>query len=64
MLLVAVPLVWLGFNLADHVRDAVALIKDIQVDGLPEAPNWLGQFPLWVSDWLGCGTALTSRVRR
>ena len=46
MLLVAVPLVWLGFNLADHVRDAVALIKDIQVDGLPEAPSWLGSIPL------------------
>src|SRR5450830_1160560 len=41
MLLVAVPLVWLGFNLADHVRDAVALIKDIQVDGFPAAPAWL-----------------------
>ncbi|AUG06788.1 AI-2E family transporter [Pseudomonas sp. S09G 359] len=45
MLLVAVPLVWLGFNLADHVRDATALIKDIQVDGLPEAPTWLGSIP-------------------
>ena len=45
MLLVAVPLVWLGFNLADHVRDAVALIKDLQVDGLPEAPSWLGSIP-------------------
>ena len=45
MLLVAVPLVWLGFNLADHVRDVVALIKDIQVDGLPEAPSWLGAIP-------------------
>lgn len=45
MLLVAVPLVWLGFNLADHVRDAVALIKDVQVDGLPEAPAWLGSIP-------------------
>jgi predicted PurR-regulated permease PerM len=37
--------VWLGFNLADHVRDAVALIKDLQVDGLPEAPSWLGSIP-------------------
>ncbi|NWN61566.1 AI-2E family transporter [Pseudomonas allii] len=46
MLLVALPLVWLGFNLADHVRDATALIKDIQVDGLPEAPAWLGSIPL------------------
>jgi len=45
MLLVAVPLVWLGFNLADHVRDAVALIKDIQVDGFPAAPAWLGSIP-------------------
>ncbi|MCS3421107.1 AI-2E family transporter [Pseudomonas yamanorum] len=45
MLLVALPLVWLGFNLADHVRDAVGLIKDIQVDGLPEAPAWLGSIP-------------------
>ncbi|MGZ0717910.1 AI-2E family transporter [Pseudomonas palleroniana] len=45
MLLVAVPLVWLGFNLADHVRDAVGLIKDIQVDGLPAAPTWLSSIP-------------------
>ncbi|CRM38277.1 AI-2E family transporter [Pseudomonas sp. 58 R 3] len=45
MLLVAVPLVWLGFNLADHVRDAVGLIKDIQVDGLPAAPAWLNAIP-------------------
>ena len=32
MVLVAAPLVWLGFNLADHVRDATAFIKDVQVD--------------------------------
>ncbi|SEM71029.1 Predicted PurR-regulated permease PerM [Pseudomonas sp. ok272] len=46
MILVAVPLVWLGFNLADHVRDATGLIKDVQVDGLPEAPQWLAGVPL------------------
>ena len=46
MLLVAVPLVWLGFNLADHVRDATAFIRDVQVDGLPEAPDWLAGVPL------------------
>ncbi|WP_095143786.1 MULTISPECIES: AI-2E family transporter [unclassified Pseudomonas] len=46
MVLVAVPLVWLGFNLVDHVRDATALFKDVQVDGLPEAPAWLGGVPL------------------
>ncbi|WP_017127997.1 AI-2E family transporter, partial [Pseudomonas gingeri] len=46
MLLVAAPLVWLGLNLADHVRDAVAFIKDVQVDGLPEAPTWLASVPI------------------
>ncbi|SDT44862.1 Predicted PurR-regulated permease PerM [Pseudomonas asplenii] len=46
MVLVAAPLVWLGLNLADHVRDAVAFIKDVQVDGLPEAPSWLAGVPL------------------
>jgi predicted PurR-regulated permease PerM len=46
MLLVAVPLVWLGFNLADHVRDATAFIRDVQVDGLPAAPEWLAGVPL------------------
>ncbi|MGH8353311.1 MAG: AI-2E family transporter [Pseudomonas sp.] len=46
MILVAVPLVWLGFNLADHVRDATALLKDLQVDGLPPPPAWLAGLPL------------------
>ena len=40
MLLVALPLVWLGFNLADHVRDATAFIKDVQVDGKPLATSF------------------------
>jgi predicted PurR-regulated permease PerM len=46
MLLVAAPLVWLGFNLADHVRDATVFIKDVQVDGLPDPPTWLVSVPL------------------
>ena len=46
MVLVAAPLVWLGFNLADHVRDVTIFIKDVQVDGLPEAPSWLAGLPL------------------
>jgi predicted PurR-regulated permease PerM len=46
MVLVAVPLVWLGFNLADHIRDATALFKDFEVDGLPDPPAWLGGLPL------------------
>ena len=46
MLLVAGPLVWLGFNLADHVRDATTFAKDVQLEGLPEAPAWLAGIPL------------------
>jgi predicted PurR-regulated permease PerM len=46
MLLVAVPLVWLGFNLADHIRDATTLFKDFQGDGLPDPPAWLADLPL------------------
>jgi len=44
--LVAVPLVWLGFNLADHIKDATALVKDFQVEGLPPPPAWLAGVPL------------------
>ena len=46
MILVLAPLVWLGFNLADHVRDATAFVKDVQVDGLPDPPTWLAGVPL------------------
>ena len=46
MLLVAGPLVWLGFNLADHVQNLVALLQGFQVDGLPDAPAWLDDLPL------------------
>ncbi|HBX54677.1 AI-2E family transporter [Pseudomonas sp. UBA2684] len=44
--LVAVPLVMLGFNLADHIKDATALVKDFQVDGLPPPPEWLAELPV------------------
>ncbi|KAB0549668.1 AI-2E family transporter [Pseudomonas argentinensis] len=43
---VAVPLVMLGFNLADHIRDATAMIKGFQVEGLPPPPAWLASVPL------------------
>ena len=46
MLLVVLPLIWLGFNLADHVRDATVFIRDARVDGLPAAPDWLAGMPL------------------
>ncbi|MGE8498261.1 MAG: AI-2E family transporter [Pseudomonas sp.] len=45
-LLVAVPLVMLGFNLADHIKDATALVKNFQVSGLPPPPEWLDDVPL------------------
>ncbi|MBM7062170.1 AI-2E family transporter [Pseudomonas sp. UL073] len=46
MLLVAVPLVLLTMNLADHIRDGMDLLKDLQVQGLPAPPEWLGGIPL------------------
>lgn len=44
--LVAVPLVMLGFNLADHIKDLTALLKTFQLQGLPPAPTWLAGIPL------------------
>ena len=46
MLVLSAPLVWLGFNLADHIQTGLALLKTVQVDGLPEPPTWLGSLPL------------------
>ncbi|MGE7991172.1 AI-2E family transporter [Pseudomonas sp. NPDC089554] len=45
ILVVALPLVWLGFNLADHIRDATNFVRDVQVDGLPDAPEWVRGIP-------------------
>lgn len=68
--LVLAPLVWLGFNLADHVRDATVFIKDVQVDGLPDPPTWLASVPLvgerMVSFWNTIdqqGAAMLANVR-
>ncbi|WP_268800742.1 AI-2E family transporter [Pseudomonas huanghezhanensis] len=68
--LVLAPLVWLGFNLADHVRDATVFIKDVQVDGLPDPPTWLASVPLvgerLVSFWNTIdqqGAAMLANVR-
>lgn len=70
ILIVALPLVWLGFNLADHIRDATAFVRDVQVDGLPDAPAWLGGIPLvgerLVSGWQSLdqqGAALLASVK-
>ena len=70
MVLVAVPLVWLGFNIADQIRDANALLHDLQVEGLPPAPAWLGEVPLigdaLLNFWSTVdeqGTALIASIR-
>jgi len=70
ILIVALPLVWLGFNLADHIRDATAFVRDVQMDGLPDAPAWLGGIPLvgerLVSWWQSLdqqGAALLASVK-
>ncbi|MCW3147933.1 AI-2E family transporter [Stutzerimonas stutzeri] len=70
MVLVAVPLVWLGFNIADQIREANALLHNLQVDGLPPPPTWLGELPLvgerLVTLWGTIdeqGTALLASVR-
>ncbi len=46
VLIVAGPLVWLGFNIADHIRNATELIKNLRVTGLPDAPEWLIDVPM------------------
>jgi len=70
ILIVALPLVWLGFNLADHIRDATAFVRDVQVDGLPDAPDWLGGIPLvgerlvrWWQSMDQQGAALIASIR-
>lgn len=46
MVLVAVPLVWLGLNIADQIREVNILVHNLQVEGLPEPPAWIETFPL------------------
>ena len=46
VLIVAGPLVWLGFNIADNIRASTESIKDLRVTGLPEAPTWLIGLPM------------------
>ncbi|QEY59013.1 AI-2E family transporter [Pseudomonas sp. C27(2019)] len=46
VVIVAGPLVWLGFNIADYIRAGTALIQNIRVTGLPSAPDWLVEVPM------------------
>jgi predicted PurR-regulated permease PerM len=46
VIIVAGPLVWLGFNIADYIRAGTELIKNLRVTGLPGAPEWLVDVPM------------------
>ncbi|SDH77031.1 AI-2E family transporter [Pseudomonas panipatensis] len=46
IVLVALPLLWLGFSVVDQLRAGVELIKNLQVSGLPPPPTWLARTPL------------------
>lgn len=69
MVLIAAPLVWLGFNIADYISAANALVRDLQVDGLPPPPPWLEQLPFsehLIEAWKALdaqGTALLANAR-
>jgi predicted PurR-regulated permease PerM len=45
-LLVAIPLLALGFNLADHVRDLQGVVADLKADGFPPVPDWMPGIPM------------------
>ncbi|MFB4393713.1 MULTISPECIES: AI-2E family transporter [unclassified Pseudomonas] len=70
ILVVALPLVWLGFNLADHIRDATNFVRDVQVDGLPDAPEWVRGIPFvgerlvsWWESFDQQGAALIATIK-
>lgn len=52
ILLVSVPVLALGFNMADHVKSLVEIIRGLWVDGLPPAPTWLLEKIPFVGDYL------------
>jgi predicted PurR-regulated permease PerM len=45
MLLVAVPVLMLGFNLVDYIREGTRLVREVIVSGLPPAPIWFTSIP-------------------
>ena len=46
MVLFAVPLILIGFNIADHIHNANQFVKEVQVDGFPPPPEWLSSLPM------------------
>ncbi len=46
VMLFAIPLFWLGFNLADYIRDGTEMLKNIKMTGMPVEPAWVQQIPV------------------
>src|SRR5690554_3694216 len=46
VVVLAGPLIWLGFNIADHIRTTTELIKNLRVTGLPDPPEWMVELPM------------------
>jgi hypothetical protein len=51
-LVLVAPLAFLGATLADHVAGVIEVVRVLLNEGLPEAPPWLGNLPLFGSDLL------------
>ncbi len=47
VLLVAIPLFWIGFNIADYIRDGTEMIKNLRITGMPPEPDWLQNVPFF-----------------
>lgn len=45
VLLFAIPLFWLVFNLADYIHDGTEMLKNIKLTGMPVEPSWVQQIP-------------------
>jgi predicted PurR-regulated permease PerM len=44
--LIVIPLLVLGANLADHIRDLQGVIADLKADGFPSVPLWMPGIPV------------------
>lgn len=45
VLVLAIPLVWLGFNVAGYIQEATEFIKNFRLVGMPPEPAWLIKIP-------------------
>ena len=49
-LVLVAPLAFLGATLADHVAGVIEVVRVLLDEGLPEAPAWLPNVPLFGTD--------------